>query len=381
MRALVVDDGRSLGALAAVRSLARAGWEVGVASPGPVGFAATSSYMSRHLVAPFVHLDPDAFLAAIQNAISSGGYELVFAGGDAELMALSHGRHRLDALLPYAEHSVVETALDKLHVHHLAQASGLSTPTTAPADAVAQWESWPVVVKARRHWSVGRRAGSGRLDPSVCAAPDEARQRIAQITDNGAEAILQERVPGLLMAYTALCDRGGRVVAAVQQEVDGLDPSPPGSSTRARTVPLDPALAGGVQELLNRLGWFGIAELQFMKRSGEAPKMIDLNGRFYGSMSLAISAGIDLPALWASLAVGRDVPSAVARTGVRYQWLHGDLLRALRERRSGLTADVGKTLAYGCGAVHPLWSKSDPRPCLRYLLRAPQRSASLLRRK
>ena len=377
MRALIVDDGRSLGALAAVRSLSRAGWQVGVAAPDRRGFAASSRHVWRHHTAPLVHVDLPGFVDAVRSAISADAYELVFTGGDAELMALSHARGQLGASLPYAEHEVVELALDKLHLHRLGLESGLASPVTEPSDAISGWTSWPVVVKARKHWTP-EAGGAGRLDASVCADPSEARRRIEEIAGAGGEAIVQESVSGVLMAYTVLCEHGGRVVAAVQQEVDGLDPSPPGSSTRARTVPVDPGLASGVQRLMLRLGWFGVAELQFMKRTGEEPRLIDLNGRFYGSMSLAIASGIDLPALWARVALGSAVPRRPAREQVRYQWFHGDLLRAVEERRGGLLHDLAKTFSYGWGAVHPLWSRSDVRPALRYLMRAPQRIATMV---
>lgn len=380
MRALIVDDGRSLGALAAVRSLAQAGWEVGVAAPDRSGFAARSRHVWRHHTAPLVHLDPAGFVDAVRSAISSGPYELVFTGGDAELMALSDARTQLGVSLPYAEHEVVEVALDKLDLHRLGLECGLAVPATQTADAISGWRSWPVVVKARKHWTPEAGA-AGRLDARLCDSFTEARRRIAEISAAGGEPILQESIAGRLMAYTVLCERGGRVVAAVQQEVDGLDPSPPGSSTRARTMPIDQDLAAGVQRLMYRLGWFGVAELQFMKRRGDEPKLIDLNGRFYGSMSLAIASGVDLPALWASAALGSEVQPSPAREEVRYQWFHGDFLRAMKERRGGLLTDVGKTLSYGWGAAHPLWSRSDVRPALRYLMRAPQRIASMVRDK
>ena len=53
------------------------------------------------------------------------------------------------------------------------------------------------------------------------------------------------------------------------------------------------------------------------------------------------------------------------QTGVRYQWLWGDLRRAVIEARGGRLADVLGCLAYARGAVHGIWSTEDPWPALR----------------
>jgi hypothetical protein len=88
-----------------------------------------------------------------------------------------------------------------------------------------------------------------------------------------------------------------------------------------------------------------------------------VNGRFYGSLTLAVEAGIDFPLLWARLALGHAPPPPNVSTGtVRYQWLEGDLRRAFVERRGGLAADVFDCLRYAPGAVHATWSRADPGP-------------------
>jgi hypothetical protein len=98
--------------------------------------------------------------------------------------------------------------------------------------------------------------------------------------------------------------------------------------------------------LLDALDWHGLAELQFIVED-EIPRLIDLNGRFYGSLSLAVAAGANLPAIWAGLAID-DVPATPvrARPGVRYQWGSADLRRAVRERRGGLVRDLAGTAPY-----------------------------------
>jgi len=135
-------------------------------------------------------------------------------------------------------------------------------------------------------------------------------------------------------------------------------------------VPVDPEFAGRAAALLAALGWFGLAELQFVVPADGIPRLIDLNGRFYGSLALAVAAGANLPATWAALATGRAngpveaVEPVTAVAGVRYCWWEGDLRRALRERRGGMARDLAGTLYAGVGAVHSITRLGDPVPAL-----------------
>jgi hypothetical protein len=84
------------------------------------------------------------------------------------------------------------------------------------------------------------------------------------------------------------------------------------------------------------------------------------------SFQQSIAACPSLPDLWARVAAGRAIGARPAvRTGVRYQWLWGDLRRAVSEGRGGRLADVLGCLAYARGATHGIWSPEDPWPALR----------------
>jgi predicted ATP-grasp superfamily ATP-dependent carboligase len=56
----------------------------------------------------------------------------------------------------------------------------------------------------------------------------------------------------------------------------------------------------GVARLLADLGWSGVANVQFVRAPGGRPRLIDLNGRLYGSLALAYATGVNVPDLWAA---------------------------------------------------------------------------------
>jgi predicted ATP-grasp superfamily ATP-dependent carboligase len=358
VRALIVEDGRQRGALAAARALARIGWTVGIASPRR-GFASASRATAQWHEAPPPEAGEEPFLEAVRTAIGAGGYEIVFGAGDGEVMALSAGRESLPAVVPYAAHENVLRALDKVRLAEAAGRVGLSVPEHAAEGLV--------IVKPRLTTIQGPEGGALRLRATLASSSEEAAQSADELRAVGAEPIVQRYVPGALTALIVLADRGSRPVVTVQQRAEAIWPAQVGGSVRAQTEEVDQRLEERVERLLAELGWFGLAQVQFQSDGAGDPVLIDLNGRFYGSMALALAAGPNLPAIWAAIATGRRPPVVLLpRTGVRYQWLENDLRRALRERRGGLLRDVLDTFGYARKAVHGLWQLRDPLPALRH---------------
>jgi predicted ATP-grasp superfamily ATP-dependent carboligase len=219
----------------------------------------------------------------------------------------------------------------------------------------------PVIVKARLHWTPGSDSGPRHLPVRLCTDQDQVRTRVAEITAEGGSAVLQEPVDGSLIAFTAVADQRSRIRASCQQRTTKL--SVRGTSVRAETTPIDPALASGVAALLHELGWFGLANLQFLVSAGHQPRLIDLNARYYGSIALAIAAGADFPSVWADLAVGgTGTGSADGRPGHRFYALEEDLHRIMTDHSRLRARVVPNMIRSSHGAAHPIWSPSDPLP-------------------
>lgn len=325
MRVLVLDPGGSRSALAGVRALGQAGVEVGVASPVR-GLAARSRWCRE-----FVPVPSTVDVAAIDR-----GYDVVVPAGDAEAFAVSAGRDSLRCRVPYGSHASVATAFDKAALAEVASRCGVAVPGLVDGP--------PAVVKGRSHVA-------GRHEAVVARTAAEFDAAVAVLD----EPVVQELLDGDLVALSVVADAGSRVVARVQQRAVAVWPSPAGVSTRAETVAVDPALSASVDAMVAALGWVGLAQFQFV-----AGRLIDCNGRLYGSLSLAVRAGVNLPALW----LGIDGPTE-AKVGVRYQWLEGDLRRS-----PGLGA-----LRYAVGAQHSIWSARDPRPAMQHVGQLVRRAA------
>ncbi len=188
-RVLVVTSGRDRGSLAAVRALDRAGWHVGVGTPGGAGMVGASRSCRRIHAVPRPRADACDFVAAVRAAVADGGYDVVFGGGDDWMAALATYAEAVPAAVAHPPADIVTAALDKLDLARRAAAAGLAAPRTEPAttSSLAAWRG-PVVVKSRAHWTPGQRHGL-RIEARRYPDSSLAARRVALLAEAGFDAV------------------------------------------------------------------------------------------------------------------------------------------------------------------------------------------------
>ncbi|MBK6491545.1 MAG: ATP-grasp domain-containing protein [Sphingomonadales bacterium] len=83
--------------------------------------------------------------------------------------------------------------------------------------------------------------------------------------------------------------------------------------------------------------WDGVAMIEFkVDRETQVPYLMEVNGRFWGSLQLAIDAGIDFPALLYNSVTGTSAPAELQpyRVGVRSHWWLGGVDHLLARLRN-----------------------------------------------
>jgi hypothetical protein len=69
--------------------------------------------------------------------------------------------------------------------------------------------------------------------------------------------------------------------------------------------------------------------LEFRDDGSDAPYLLEINGRFWNSLQLAITSGVDFPRLWLAILSDEDVECPDYQAGVTLRWLWGDFKRFL----------------------------------------------------
>ena len=183
---------------------------------------------------------------------------------------------------------------------------------------------------------------------------------------------------GLGIGVFGLFNRGEMIACFGHRRLREKPPSG-GVSVFRESIPVDQELKDDAIRLLQPLRWHGVAMLEYKldERVGK-PVLIEVNGRFWGSLQLGIDAGVDFPYLLYRLATENHAEVQQAyRTGVKSRWLLGDLDHTLlrifkRERDLHLPSGFPSRLEtliqflrfYQPGMHYEVLSLRDPRPLI-----------------
>jgi predicted ATP-grasp superfamily ATP-dependent carboligase len=329
-----VTDGDQRPALTIVRALGRRGVTVIVGSDQPVGLASSSRYCARHVSYPSPYHDRDAFIRFLRSFLAREQIDVVIPVTDVTTHAVctnqaSLSRHCMLAVPPFEAFDLVT---NKARLLEHAGRCGVPVPSTHVVDGRAQlreiidFVSYPAVVKpvhSRISTAAGWLPGSAHYAHS--------RGELERLFDTYAylasyPSLIQERIVGPGVGMFALFDRG-RLVAEFSHRRLREKPPAGGASVLSESLPVDPRLREFAVRMLGPIGWHGVAMMEYKqdRRSGEFVLM-EVNGRFWGSLELAVAAGIDFPFLAFQLA--RGVPPETAppyQVGVKNRWILGDL--------------------------------------------------------
>lgn len=340
---VLVTDGDQRSALAAVRSMGRAGHRVIVCSSDGSSLAGASRFATAdHAVADALER-PAEFVRDVQRIAREHGVTTMLPITEASLLALLPVRGDFgNVLIPFAGVEAFQAISNKEAVLEAAQRVGIAIPAQTvlhrPSDATLSLLDalqYPLVVKPARSVSEGE---NGRIKLTVVHAADrDALQATLAEMDPGAyPLLLQQRVVGPGIGVFLLVWNGETVAAFSHRRIREKPPAG-GISVYRESTPLDPALAAKSRALLDTFGWQGVAMVEYKvdERTG-TPYLMEINGRFWGSLQLAIDAGVDFPRLLVAAASGeRPLPVVSYDTNVRSRWFFGDLDHVLiRLRRS-----------------------------------------------
>jgi predicted ATP-grasp superfamily ATP-dependent carboligase len=396
---LVTDAGRG-SAIACLRSLGRAGYRVVAADADPRSPGFRSRYAFGRVVYPDPRRDPERFLRALRDAVGEWQVELVVPVTDDTLLPLAEARKDFEGLCALAvpETSSLEVVADKWRTLEWAERLAIAMPRThlvrSPAEAVAAAPDLraPFVLKPRRSRLL-HDAGVESFEVAYARDVDELASAMRRF-EGRCDVLLQEFVRGRGAGVEVLADAGRPLAVFAHRRLHEL-PVHGGRSALRESAPLDPALREPALRLLDALEWTGLAMVEF-KLTERGPVLMEVNGRIWGSLPLAVQSGVDFPRLLAELHLvsppGPEAePATVYLSGVRARHLELELkwiasvLFGRRHpflprprRREGLAALAGLLDP----RVHSdVQSLADPGPGLADLARIARAAARRLRRK
>ena len=210
--------------------------------------------------------------------------------------------------------------------HRIGVPVPLSVIATGPLDIPdVSALGFPMVIKPWRSriWTTH---GWASTSVSYAASHAELAADLSRRPIHEFPLLLQERIVGAGMGVFA-CYHEGRPIALFSHK--RLRERPPwgGVSVLSESVAIDPVTAAYATRLLDELKWQGVAMVEFKHDARDGvPKLMEINGRFWGSLQLAIDAGVDFPALLVGSVTGQPIEAQPAyQLGTRNRWFWGDV--------------------------------------------------------
>lgn len=360
------DDSRAF--LAVVRSLGRHGLGVHVA---PFDHASVA-LRSRHIAAvhrlPPYNLDPAAWGQAVRALLEAHRFALVVPCDDRSILPLQRHPEVWEGTrvaLPNPE--AFAAFFDKQATRELAQRAGVAVaPGEALGEAlgpaplggapqaaalVARY-GLPLALKPRHSFELEQIASRR----SVTILHGEAALAEALATLEHPEHYLVEGFfEGSGVGVSILAAEGEILQAFQHHRV--FESGPTGGSTYRVSAALDPGLEQATAALARATRLHGVAMFEYRRNmaTGQAV-LLEVNARFWGSLPLAIAAGVDFPAqLYDLLVKGERHPRIAYRVGQYARSLGNDAYRLvgdLGDRSVPLAtrlARAGSELATGIG--------------------------------
>jgi predicted ATP-grasp superfamily ATP-dependent carboligase len=336
---VLVTDGEERAALAAVRSLGRAGYRVYVCAVRRRSLAAASRYCYASARTPSPLAEPERYREAVAALLERWNIQVLLPVSEQSLRALLPARFEQKGVhVPFPSAEVFASVSDKGELLRRCARFDLTAPRQcvlqAPTELAAVEASltFPVVLKPTRSVVSGR---TGSMKTGVTYAADivELRRSVTALPAAVYPILLQERIVGQGNGVFLLVWDGELVAASAHRRLREKPPAG-GVSVYSESIPADPVLVERGLRLLRDFGWQGVAMLEFKtdRRTGQ-PYLMEINGRLWGSLQLAVDAGVDFPTLLVGCALGERPILSRYRVGVRNRWWWGDVDHLLARLR------------------------------------------------
>ena len=298
-RVLVMGcDNRSF--LSVIRSLGRGGLHVHVTGAPINASALQSRYVAAvHHLPVYSHGDK-TWLYALIRLLEENDFDLVIPCNDQSAIPLQLLRStlgRFEQRLCILDHECFAVANDKQKTWNLARQLLIPVPREMDISDFEDLKSaakvlrFPLVVKPRSSFT------ENLLDVKQAVKLVNSELELVKLrlsADRGSFQVVQEFFAGVGVGIEVLCKAGEVLVAFQHERVHEARSG--GGSTYRKSVPLHPEMLDAAKRLMAALHYTGVCMVEFrFDRTTGNWVLLELNGRFWGSLPLAIAAGVDFP--------------------------------------------------------------------------------------
>lgn len=314
--ALILDGHLTKSALACVRSLGKQGITISCGSTRSTAPACHSRYASRSFIYASPNIDQDKFIEDIieeakQLSLQDQQKPVLFCFSDATSLSIARAQEVLKeyVLLGLPAIEAIETASDKRATYALASQLSVPIITTYNENEFAD-VAYPSVVK-NRHSIVWKDGKSISGSAQFVFSHDELSLAYKRISDmTGENPLVQKFVKGDEYGVEMVCENGEPLATFVHKRIRSLSPRGGAAVVKetAKETEEVELMCKYALSLVKELKWQGPVMVEFKIDANDGRVLLmEINGRFWGSLPLAVKAGVDFPMMQYHLARGEQV--------------------------------------------------------------------------
>ncbi len=358
---VLVTDGHWNKSVAAIRSLSQAGLEVSVSETSRFAAGMLSRYPQDRFLTPSPITQPEKFLKDILFIIREEKPDVILPMELTTLLLLSENRGLIAKAtkFPFAPHDILLKAASKIEATKAAHDAGINAPKSltitseTPPQRINKELGSSLVLKP----DFGE-GGRGLFYCDDCAELETALRNIPR----NCNYLAQQRIAkgGAGLGVSILMDEKQQVLASFCHKRIREYPLAGGPST-CREAIHHPQAEQDAISVLRQVQFQGVGMVEFKidPISGKAI-FLEINPRFWGSLPLAIKAGVDFPTLLWKWARGFTVDQPEVKLGTRVRnLLPGDLLYLIAKK-----GRVAKEFWGFSEVADDLLCLTDPMPAL-----------------
>lgn len=329
MARVLITDAEARTCLAATRALGRRGHDVYVTAARLPALASSSRYCKQSARIPSARESPPAAADAMRELVRRWAIDIVVPVTElsSHLLLQQLGDHLAPAILAAPDRHAFQLLSNKAELMSRAACAGLRVPesfvvhTAADLTRAAETVGYPCVLKP--HSSIV--LANGRAYDFGVRRVGAACDLKAPLAAAAFPVLVQEYVPGAGEGLFLMVDRGNLLAAFAHRRLREKPPEG-GVSTYREAIALDPDLVSKSVRLLAQSGWRGAAMIEFRRTPRGEAVLMEVNGRLWGSLQLAVDAGVDFAGMLVALFLGQRVePVTSYRVGVRTRWEWGEV--------------------------------------------------------
>lgn len=351
---VLITDGNERSALAATRALGQRGIPVYVGADRPTSLAGRSRYCTRTFQYPSPWKSPREYTACVLESAKRLNAAVLLPMTDVAVELIGEHSQELKGIvsIPIPSLAQYRRLSNKYQLTDWAKRNGVPVPESlfvpdgAIEKVVDQITEWPVFVKPGASL-ISRNGLWAKTSVHVARNADELLHLYEDRWYLKQPSLVQRRIMGEGQGIFGLFSDGQPLALFAHRRIREKPPTG-GVSVFRESIPLAHPITDYALKIVQSAQWQGVAMVEFkVDRDSGVPYLVEVNGRFWGSLQLAVDAGVDFPFLTYQLATAGRLESVERKysVGVKSRWFLGDLdqlLLRLRKSDAQLGMQIGR---------------------------------------